>query len=79
MKENPILMTAAETSKKIFQGKRSAWSLLQDAKQKKLPALKIGNRVFFEAHSLNDFITSRLNESIATPPTTFSSGITRID
>lgn len=64
METNKILLTSEEVSQKFFNGKRSPWSLLQDVKKKRLPALHIGNRVFFELHTLNSWFDSQLAESL---------------
>ena len=46
MEKCKVLLTAEEASRSFFAGKRSAWSLLQDAKCKRLPSVRLGNRVF---------------------------------
>ena len=76
---NKILLTAEETSKTVFHGKRSAWSLLMDAQKKRLPAIHIGNRVFFELNSLNKYFNQKLQESILPSSTVTNTGIRRID
>ena len=37
MDQNKVLLTAEEAAQRFFNGKRSAWSLLQDAKKKRAP------------------------------------------
>jgi len=64
MEQRKILLTAKETSLQVFNGKRSPWSLLKDAKNNVLPCMRIGNRIFFEAHSLNDYIENQLKKSL---------------
>ena len=76
--EHKVLLTAEEASKQIFGGKRSAWSLLQDAKNKRLPAIHIGNRVFFEVNSINVYIDKQLQKSLTTD-TIEVDGIRKID
>ena len=78
MDQNKVLLTAEEASVQIFCGKRSAWSLLQDAKKKRLPSLHIGNRVFFELNSLNLYIEQQLQTSLA-KEVTIVDGIRKID
>lgn len=78
MEQCRILLTAEETSKTFFGGKRSSWSLLQDAKKKRLPAIHLGNRVFFELHSLNAYIDQQLESSVTSEVTEID-GIHRID
>ena len=80
MEQNKILLTPQETSELFFGGSRSAWTLLQDAKKKCLPAIKIGNRVFFELNTLNDFFDKQLSASISTSNVTVNkNGIQKID
>lgn len=78
MEQNKILLTADEAAQQVFNGKRSPWSLLQDAKKKRLPSLHIGNRVFFELHSLNLYIEQQLQSSLSTEVTIID-GIRKID
>lgn len=78
MYENKVLLTAEEASREFFKGKRSAWCLLRDAKRKELPSMKIGHRVFFEVHSLNNYIEKQLQKSISVEVSEFD-GIYKID
>ena len=78
MDQNKVLLTAEEAAQRVFSGKRSAWSLLQDAKKKRLPSLHIGNRVFFELNSLNLYIEQQLQSSL-TKEATIVDGIQKID
>lgn len=78
MDQNKVLLTAEEAAQRVFNGKRSAWSLLQDAKKKRLPSLHIGNRVFFELNSLNLYIEQQLQTSLA-KEVTIVDGIRKID
>lgn len=77
--ESKLLMTAQEVSKTFFAGKRSPWSLLQDAKKKAIPCCKIGNRVFFEKNALNNFFDAQLMASTIKAETTEINGIRKID
>lgn len=81
METNKILLTSEEVSKKFFNGKRSPWSLLQDVKKKRLPALHIGKRVFFELHTLNSWFDSQLAESLnnTMEVSKYDGGIRKID
>ena len=78
MNQNKVLLTAEEAAQRVFSGKRSAWSLLQDAKKKRLPSLHIGSRVFFELNSLNLYIEQQLQTSLA-KEVTIVDGIRKID
>ena len=78
MDQNKVLLTAEEAAQRVFSGKRSAWSLLQDAKKKRLPSLHIGSRVFFELNSLNLYIEQQLQSSL-TKEATIVDGIQKID
>ncbi len=78
MDQSKVLLTAEEAAQQFFGGKRSAWSLLQDAKKKRLPSLHIGNRVFFELNSLNLYIEEQLQSSL-TKEATIVDGIQKID
>ena len=78
MNQSKVLLTAEEAAQQIFNGKRSALSLLQDAKKKRLPSLHIGNRVFFELNSLNLYIEQQLQTSLA-KEVTIVDGIRKID
>ena len=78
MNQSKVLLTAEEAAQQIFNGKRSAWSLLQDAKKQRLPSLHIGNRVFFELNSLNLYIEQQLQTSLA-KEVTIVDGIRKID
>lgn len=72
MEQCKVLLTAEEASLQFFNGKRSPWSLLQDVKKKRLPAIHLGNRIFFEVHSLNHYIEQQIQKSL-------SSEVTEID
>ena len=63
--EKRKLLTVQEASLQIFNGKRSPWSLLQDIKKRRLPAVHLGNRIFLELNSLNTFIDQELEKSIS--------------
>lgn len=78
MDQSRILLTASEASRTFFGGKRSPWSLLQDAKKRHLPSVRIGNRVFFELHALNDYIDNQLANSVESNETEID-GIRKID
>jgi len=62
--QNMVLMNAEEVSAKYFGGHRSAWCLLQDVKAKRLPAIHIGKRVFFELNTLNQFLQNKMKDSM---------------
>lgn len=64
--EQRILLNAKETSLQFFNGKRSAWSILQDAKNRKLPFIRIGRNIYFEVHSINQYIEQELEKSLST-------------
>lgn len=78
MEHSRILLTAEEASLQIFNGKRSPWSLLQDVKKKRLPAIHLGNRIFFEVYSLNHYIEQQLQKSLASEVPEID-GIRKID
>lgn len=77
-KSNFLLMNAEETSIRIFNRQRSPWSLLQDAKKKRLPCLHIGTRVFFELNTLTQYLDKQLSKSIEQPSEEYD-GIRKID
>jgi hypothetical protein len=78
MDQRKVLLTAEEASLHFFQGKRSPWSLLQDVKKKRLPAIHLGNRIFFEVHSLNNYIEQQLQKSLSSEVIDID-GIRKID
>lgn len=61
-----VLLTPEEAAKVFFGGGRSAASLRRDANQHRLPFIKFGRRIYFDAESLQDFIKRAADESVKT-------------
>lgn len=64
MENNEIkikLLTPEEVSLKFFAGKKSYAAMVAAARKKQLPHIRIGNRIFFEEHSLKKFFVAQLS------------------
>ena len=61
-----VLLTPEEAAKVFFGGGRSAASLRRDANQHRLPFIKFGRRIYFDAESLQEFIKRAADESVKT-------------
>ncbi|MGM9581560.1 MAG: helix-turn-helix domain-containing protein [Anaerovibrio sp.] len=59
-----VLLTPEEAAKVIFGGCRSAASLRRDANKHRLPFIKFGRRIYFDAEVVQDFIKKSAEESI---------------
>lgn len=80
MQTNKILLTPTEVSQKFFGGTRSSWSILQDVKKKRLPAIHFGTRVYLELNTLNDLFDKQLKTNFNTMSNaTEKDGIKKID
>ncbi|MDR3562190.1 MAG: helix-turn-helix domain-containing protein [Negativicutes bacterium] len=51
------VMTAQQAATEYFSGNISYWKLLALAKQRKIPHIRIGGRVFFREDSLDTWLT----------------------
>ncbi len=58
-----ILLTPEEASNVFFHGTRSATSLRRDANLHRLPFIRLGKRIYFEAESLNNFFERTAEKS----------------
>ena len=61
-----VLLTPEEAAKVFFGGGRSAASLRRDANKHRLPFIKFGRRIYFDAESLQEFIKRAADESVKT-------------
>ena len=61
-----VLLTPEEAAKIFFGGGRSAASLRRDANKHRLPFIKFGRRIYFDAESLQNFIKKTMDESVRT-------------
>ena len=59
-----VLLTPEEAAKVIFGGCRSAASLRRDANQHRLPFIKFGRRIYFDAEVIQEFIKKSAEESV---------------
>lgn len=59
-----VLLTPEEAAKVIFGGCRSAASLRRDANQHRLPFIKFGRRIYFDAEVVQNFIVEKSVQAI---------------
>lgn len=59
-----VLLTPEEAAKVIFGGCRSAASLRRDANQHRLPFIKFGRRIYFDAEVVQKFIVEKSVQAI---------------
>lgn len=58
-----ILLTPEEAADVFFRGTRSAASLRRDANLHRLPFIRLGKRIYFEADTLNNFFQGLAEKS----------------
>lgn len=54
------LITAEEVSQKFFGGRLSYYAVNSMARKKQIPFLKIGNRVFFDTETLEQYFKMQM-------------------
>ena len=76
--ENQALLDTREVAEKFFMGKKSVQSIQRAVRQRQLPFVKIGNRVFFVESQLRAWLADQMAISInPTPASDDKPGIIR--
>ncbi|WP_319403609.1 helix-turn-helix domain-containing protein [uncultured Anaeromusa sp.] len=74
----PVLMGAQQAADELFGGTRRAWDLLNAAKKRQLPSVRIGGRVFFSPEAIREWIRQQSAASLQMEDETSSGGIRRL-
>lgn len=78
IQNEPLLMTARQASTELFCGVRSEWDLLNAAKKRLIPSVRVGNRVFFSPEAIREWIRQQSADSIRPDDTPSMGGIRRL-
>ena len=62
--DNQVLLDVREVAEKIFLGKKTVQAIQRAVRQRQLPFVKIGNRVFFLESELRTWLRDQMTASI---------------